>query len=74
MARNYLVSRALDDEDFILWVDVDVSSFPENILEVLLETGKCVWGHALTPSPAARHSGCVHEVLAGFCCVDLPSP
>jgi hypothetical protein len=38
-ARNHLLSRALDDEAWVLWVDVDVIEYPPNILRQLLETG-----------------------------------
>ncbi len=41
-ARNYLLSRALDDEDYVLWIDVDVVSYPPNVLQTLLATNKCV--------------------------------
>jgi len=39
-SRNYLLSRALDDEDWVLWLDVDVIEYPANIVARLLETGK----------------------------------
>lgn len=39
-ARNYLLSRALDDEDYVLWIDVDVQSYPRDLLQVLLATNK----------------------------------
>jgi hypothetical protein len=38
-ARNHLLLRALDDETWVLWVDVDVIEYPSNILRQLLETG-----------------------------------
>lgn len=35
-ARNHLLFRALDDEDWVLWLDVDVTDFPADIIEQLL--------------------------------------
>ena len=48
-SRNHLLFRALDDEDWVLWLDVDVIEYPADIIERLLATGKdivqpnCVW-------------------------------
>jgi hypothetical protein len=39
-ARNHLLSRALVDEDWVLWIDVDVVEYPHDIIERLLATGK----------------------------------
>src|SRR5215467_8550873 len=39
-SRNYLLSRALDDEDWVLWLDVDIIEYPSDILEILIATGK----------------------------------
>ena len=38
-ARNTLLFRALDDEDWVLWLDVDVIEYPANIIQRLLATG-----------------------------------
>ena len=38
--RNYLLSKALQDEDWVLWIDVDVIEYPKNIIELLLATNK----------------------------------
>jgi hypothetical protein len=38
-ARNHLLSRALDDEDWVLWIDVDVIDYPPDVLRRLLATG-----------------------------------
>lgn len=35
-ARNTLLSRALRDEDWVLWLDVDVLEYPPDIIERLL--------------------------------------
>jgi Anp1/HEAT repeats len=39
-SRNHLLFRALDDEDWVLWLDADVIEFPGDIIEKLLATGK----------------------------------
>ena len=39
-SRNHLLSRALADEDWVLWIDADVVDFPADIIERLLATGK----------------------------------
>jgi peptide chain release factor subunit 1 len=35
-ARNHLLFRALQDEDWVLWLDVDVIEYPEDILQTLI--------------------------------------
>ena len=39
-SRNHLLFRALDDEDWVLWLDVDVVEYPSDIVERLLAAGK----------------------------------
>jgi hypothetical protein len=39
-SRNHLLFRALNDEDWVLWIDVDVVDYPPNVIERLLATGK----------------------------------
>jgi hypothetical protein len=39
-SRNHLLFRALDDEEWVLWLDVDVIEYPPDIIERLLATGK----------------------------------
>ncbi|HEX3722213.1 MAG TPA: glycosyltransferase [Nitrolancea sp.] len=39
-SRNHLISHALTDEEWVLWLDVDVSFFPPDIIERLIATGK----------------------------------
>lgn len=39
-SRNYLLSRALDDEDWVLWLDIDIIEYPADIVERLVATGK----------------------------------
>ena len=38
-SRNYLLSRALDD-DWVLWLDIDIIEYPPDIIEKLITTGK----------------------------------
>ena len=37
--RNQLLFRALRDEDFVLWIDVDLESYPPDVLKQLIGTG-----------------------------------
>lgn len=39
-SRNHLLFRALDDEDWVLWLDVDVIEYPPDIIETILRAGK----------------------------------
>jgi len=39
-SRNHLLFRALDDQDWVLWLDVDVVEYPSDIIERLLATDK----------------------------------
>ncbi|MDQ2814096.1 MAG: ANP1/MMN9/VAN1 family protein [Actinomycetota bacterium] len=39
-SRNHLLSRALNDEDWVLWIDADVIDYPADIIERLLAAGK----------------------------------
>jgi glycosyltransferase involved in cell wall biosynthesis len=38
--RNYLLSKALMDEDWVLWADVRIASWPEDLIEQLLALSK----------------------------------
>lgn len=38
--RNHLLFAALRDEDWVLWMDVDLIEYPNDIIERLLATGK----------------------------------
>lgn len=40
LSRNQLLFRALADEDWVLWLDVDLIAYPPDVIERLLETGK----------------------------------
>jgi hypothetical protein len=39
-ARNHLLFHAIDDEDWVLWMDVDLLDYPPDIIQTLLATGK----------------------------------
>jgi hypothetical protein len=39
-SRNHLLMHALEDEDWVLWIDVDLEEYPADILERLLSLGK----------------------------------
>ena len=39
-SRNHLLAHALDDEEWVLWLDADVVEYPPDIIERLLATGK----------------------------------
>lgn len=52
-ARNQLLFRALDDETWVLWLDVDVIEFPPDIIERLLATGKQI----VTPNCVRTYGG-----------------
>ncbi|MEZ4883089.1 MAG: hypothetical protein R3E32_00040 [Chitinophagales bacterium] len=39
-SRNYLLSRALEDEDWVLWLDVDLIEYPKDVIEQLLAVKK----------------------------------
>ena len=37
------VIQALQDEDYVLWLDVDVTEYPEDLLERFISAKKCVF-------------------------------
>ena len=39
-ARNQLLSHALVDEDWVMWLDVDVIATPPDLIETLIATGR----------------------------------
>ena len=54
-ARNHLLFHALDDHDWVLWLDVDVIDYDADLIQRLLATGKdivhpnCVQGERGAP-------------------------
>lgn len=57
MSRNHLLFHALDDEDWVLWMDVDLLDYPPNIVETLLATGKDV----VQPHCVIDHGGPTYD-------------
>jgi hypothetical protein len=53
-SRNHLLLRALDDEDWVLWIDVDVSDYPADIVERLLAYGKDILHPHCVCEPGGR--------------------
>jgi peptide chain release factor subunit 1 len=39
-SRNHLLAHALEDEEWVLWLDADVIEYPPDIIERLLATGR----------------------------------
>jgi hypothetical protein len=39
-SRNYLLSGALGQQDWVLWLDVDIIEYPPDLIQRLLATGK----------------------------------
>jgi peptide chain release factor subunit 1 len=39
-SRNHLLFHALEDEEWVLWLDVDVIAYPPDLIQRLLATGK----------------------------------
>jgi hypothetical protein len=67
-SRNHLLSRALQDEDWVLWLDSDISEYPPDILEQLLSVRQlivqpncvCEYGGASFDRNAWRDHGRLH--------------
>jgi hypothetical protein len=53
-SRNHLLMRALDDEDWVLWIDVDLADYPAGILERLLAYDKDIIQPHCVFSPGGR--------------------
>jgi hypothetical protein len=41
-SRNHLLSHALDDEEWVLWIDVDLDDYPADIVERLLAVERTI--------------------------------
>jgi hypothetical protein len=52
-SRNHLLFRALDDEDWVLWLDVDVIDYPPDIVRRLLAVRRTI----LTPNCVFEYGG-----------------
>jgi GT2 family glycosyltransferase len=57
-SRNYLLSRALRDEDWVLWLDVDVARYPADIIETMLAVKKEI----LVPNCLTLGSDCNYDL------------
>ncbi len=53
-SRNHLLMRALDDEDWVLWLDVDVADYPPDILERLLDYDKDILHPHCVETPGGK--------------------
>ena len=53
-SRNHLLMRALADEDWVLWIDVDVAEYPADIVERLLAYGKEILQPHCVVSPGGK--------------------
>ena len=53
-SRNHLLMHALDDEDWVLWIDVDLADYPPDILERLLAYGKDILQPHCVESPGGK--------------------
>ena len=52
-SRNHLLMRALDDQDWVLWLDVDVIEYRHDLIETLLAAGRDI----LHAHCVLRHGG-----------------
>src|SRR6266567_3462247 len=52
-SRNQLLFRALEDEEWVLWLDVDVIEYPPDVVQRMLATGKEI----VTPHCVTRYGG-----------------
>lgn len=59
-ARNQLLFRALDDEDWVLWIDADLMDYPADMLRRLLATGFDI----VTPHCVKRPGGPTFDLNA----------
>ena len=57
-SRNRLLFHALDDEDWVLWIDVDVIEYPPDIIERLLATGKDI----VQPNCVKQYGGISYDL------------
>jgi hypothetical protein len=59
-SRNHLLFRALDDEDWVLWLDIDVIEYPVDIIQRLLATGRDI----VHPHCVTRYGGPTFDLNA----------
>ena len=56
-SRNHLLMRALDDQDWVLWLDADVIEYPRDIIERLIGTGEQI----VVPHCVLDYGGPTHD-------------
>lgn len=59
-SRNHLLFRALEDEDRVLWLDVDVEAYPADIIQRLLDTRRDI----IQPNCVTEYGGRSHDLNA----------
>jgi hypothetical protein len=59
-ARNHLLFRALEDQDWVLWLDVDVIEYPADLIERLIATGRDI----VHPHCVTRYGGPTYDLNA----------
>jgi hypothetical protein len=53
-ARNHLLFRALNEHDWVLWLDVDVADYPADLLQRLIGTGRDIVHPHCVDRPGGR--------------------
>ncbi len=61
-SRNYLLSCALQEQEWVLWIDVDVIDYPRDILRRLLAAGKEI----ITPNCVQHYGGKSFDLNAWY--------
>jgi peptide chain release factor subunit 1 len=59
-ARNHLLFRALKDQDWVLWLDVDVIEYPPDLIERLISAGRDI----VHPHCVKRYGGPSYDLNA----------
>jgi hypothetical protein len=59
-ARNHLLFRALKEQDWVLWLDVDVIDYPADLIERLIATGRDI----VHPHCVKRYGGPTFDLNA----------
>ncbi len=53
-SRNHLLFNALGDEEWVLWLDVDVADYPRDVVTRMIETGKSIVHPHCVVAPGGR--------------------
>lgn len=59
-ARNHLLFHALEEHDWVLWLDVDVIEYPSDLIQRLIATGRDI----VHPHCVRRHGGPTFDLNA----------